>query len=225
MRGTPFDPSLWRRVLCTALGRRPQYRATNSPLINGYFFVFWCPVVDLSWLSAPGLLWVSFFQVRSRLVSVCVSVPLPVFFPSTAGVAFQLPAEGTSGQVSFVFGLVDKGTDPRTDSFRYPSTYVFLVYLVAPTLLFFFHCALDYCRSTCLLYFTRMCFSELLLLAVMTDYDRSRRPSRYGFVHRACSQIATASLRRTTPHRLARSSMSPQPFIEKYMSPPGSVPQ
>ena len=129
--------------------RAPTLEPSNKqPSYKRIVFRSWCPVFALAWLSAPVLLLGFSFPARSRLVPVYVFVPLPVFFPLAVSVAFQLPAIGTSGQVSFIFGLVDKGTDPRTGSFRYPSTYIFSVHLFEPTLFFPFHFALVCCRFT-----------------------------------------------------------------------------
>ena len=57
----------------------------------------WCPVFALAWLAAPVLFWVLFSQARFRLVPVCLC-SFSCFFPLAAGVTFQLPEGGTSGQ-------------------------------------------------------------------------------------------------------------------------------
>ena len=94
----------------TALGRRPQNRAKGADPRTGNLKgeKCFCPSVLSSpcpGLPVPGLSW---FRVAG---SPALPLRVPVcfgsascFFLLAAGVTFQLPAGGTSGQVSFLFG-------------------------------------------------------------------------------------------------------------------------
>ena len=76
--------------------RTGQRAPTQGPaLSNAIVFLPWCLVFSLSWLAVSGLPW---FQVAAS--------PVPPL-----RVTFQLPAGGTSGQVSFLFF---SGDVPRT---------------------------------------------------------------------------------------------------------------
>ena len=133
MRGTPLDHrcgrvaklALERRRVqwhcprgCSsaALGHRPQNRAKGADPRTGNLKgeKWFCPGVLSSpcpGLPVPGLSW---FRVAG---SPALPLRVPVcfgsasfFFLLAAGVTFQLPAGGTSGQ--------RRGTDPRTGPFQ-----------------------------------------------------------------------------------------------------------
>ena len=122
--------------------RAPTLEPSNKqPSHYRIFFVLGVPVFALSWLSAPVFLLGFSFPSLVLACSCLRFCSSSCFLFVGRGRRVPAPAGGTSGQVSFVLGLVDKGTDPRTGSFRYPSTYYFLVYLFAPSLFFHFHFA------------------------------------------------------------------------------------
>ena len=94
----------------SALGRRPQNRtkgADPGPALSNAKRVF-CPGVLSS--LCPGLPCRGFPGSGSLLLRSCpggflfVLCPASCFFPLAAGVTFQLPAGGTSGQVSSLRG-------------------------------------------------------------------------------------------------------------------------
>ena len=120
MRGTPLDHRLevelpsWHSkgggFSGTALGHRPQNRAKGTDPRTGTLKreTCFCPGVLSS--LCPGLPCRGFPGSRSLVLRSCpggflfVLCPASCFFPLAAGVTFQLPAGGTSGQVSFLFG-------------------------------------------------------------------------------------------------------------------------
>ena len=141
-RGTPLDHSCGRvaqRALerrrvqqrcprgfsSAALGHRPQNRAKGADPRTGTpqrrnVFLPGCFVLSLSWPACGGAFLGS--PALPLRVPVCFCSAL-CFFLLAAGVTFQLPAGGRR--------VKRRGTDPRTGFFRYPSTYGFVVYLVA----------------------------------------------------------------------------------------------
>ena len=130
-RAPTLEPSKWRR---------PQNRHSQKRKAKRT----WCPVSCLSWLARLGFLSRArvsgsfFFFFRSLRVSV-FSFSF-CFFTLAAGVTFQLPEGGTSGQTHGYRPTQEKveGADPRTGPFRYPFTRDCLAYLVAPVLFFVF---------------------------------------------------------------------------------------
>ena len=110
---------------------------TGTPLRRNVFLP-WCPVSSLSWPACAGAFlvpgrWFSgpapsgscLFWLRHMFLSTGrgrrVPAPSGRDVGSSAGAPTQEPAQGA---------------DPKTGFYRYPSTYVVVVYLVAPDLFF-----------------------------------------------------------------------------------------
>ena len=133
----------------TALGQRPQNRAkgadprTGTPLRRNVFLP-WCPVSSLSWPASAGAFLVPGRWFSGPASSGCCLFWFRLMFLST-GRGRHVPAPGGRDVGSSAVAPTQEpvqGADPRTGFYRYPSTYDFDVYLVAPDLFFPFSFAI-----------------------------------------------------------------------------------
>ena len=147
MRGTPLDHSCGRVAKLALERRRVQQRCPRAPTPEPgkgrrpknrqsqrrNVFLPWCPVSSLSWPACSGA-----FLVPGRWFSgpapsgSCLLWFRLMFFSTGRGRHVPAPSGRDVGSSSGAPTQEPvQGADPRTGFYRYPSTYDFVVYLLA----------------------------------------------------------------------------------------------